>query len=179
MSHCAWVVQPIENIADRFAVARLTLRFAADISFIEKAVFTVGIVTLLITNPVAYRLLLCLLLAVGLAVGLAATELSQRLCPEQKLWLVRDNNKVIAYAITLPKEDYTLLSSLYVRHGYRRRRVGTACIQHFIQEIGQPIFVCPASGSKTFYLKLGFVQVIDDERPHTIWGRNRNLLILR
>jgi GNAT superfamily N-acetyltransferase len=93
-------------------------------------------------------------------------------------WIVVDSHGAIAYASMRCKNTYSELARLYVHPRYRRRGIGSRLVRHLADVVTKPIYVFPASGTRRFYIRLGFRPVSPDEIHREMAGGVNVLLIL-
>lgn len=101
--------------------------------------------------------------AIAAVVGLCGLWIVKRICVRQikgySFWVACYQGRIIGRAVTIPQEQYTLLTILYIAPEHRGQRVGSHLLWHCLQEAKIPVYLVCYRHLQPFFRRLGFVSV--------------------
>jgi len=137
------------------------------------AAISVGVLTLVAPAAMVPALVLTPLLSASAKItSLYASE-------RQYCWIVKSGLEAVGYISSKNRENYSILSDIYIKSDHRRQGIGSHCVKYIKNKKHKPVYVWPGLGSKDFYTRTGFILATKGEVPDELSNVANSVLVLR
>ncbi len=143
---------------DKWKIKQLLLTWKDGIDILPLNVYWWGLILLGLLFVLLNILFFTVLIVIYLIYEIQIRDYSN-------FWVIDYNGSTVGCAELRIKKKYSLIFNLCIQKDYRHQKLGSAMVEHLINEANKPLYLSCFKELIPFYTRFGFVAIPPDDLP--------------